>query len=251
MTRKNRLDKSWLLEKFCGRLFYYEEIDSTMTQAKRLINKHKLQDGTLLLAETQAGGKGRRGRVWYSEKGGIWLTYVVIPKLSREDYTLYSIMTAVALQECLEKYKINSKIKWPNDIIIQDKKLAGIAIDLVFKGKDTLVIGLGINVYNSIIDIATRVSDYNEDININEFFTNVVDYLDQFKDILEKNKDKILDSWRESNNVLGKEVKIIPANGNKPYFAKAIDINENGSLIVNKDGDIKSIFAADVSLRIS
>ncbi len=250
MTRKNSLGKGWLLDRFSGRLFFYDEIDSTMTEAKRLANKQGLTDGILLLAEVQTGGKGRRGRVWHSEKGGIWLSYIVSPRLSREYYTLYPIMTAVALFKCLEKFNVSSKIKWPNDIVVDNKKMAGIAIDLISKDNDKLVIGLGINVYNKTIDIATKVSDYNKGIKIDQFFASVVEHLDKYKEILEEDKQEIIDLWKESNNVLGNEVKIIPADGSDSYYAIAVDISKNGALIIENEGIRKSVVAADVSLRI-
>jgi len=250
MIRKNNFDKSWLLEEFGSRLFYYDNVDSTMTEAKRLLKIKELKEGTLLLAQKQTGGKGRRGREWVSKKGGIWLSYITLPKLERNIYPIYSLMAAVSLNKCLRQHGVNSSIKWPNDIIYNDKKMAGIAIDLVNKESDYLIIGIGLNVYNQIIDIATKVSLQNQDININILFSDLIDSIDKHIKLLNEDHNLILNLWRQNNNVLGKEVKIIPADGSDFYFAKAYDISKSGSLLIDKDKKIKEIVAADVSLRL-
>ncbi len=250
MTRNNNLDKSWLLGNFGNRLFYYENIDSTMTEAKRILRKDQLSEGTILLSKKQTGGKGRRGREWVSEKGGIWVSYITVPNITRDAYPLYSLMSAVCINKCLKEFSVMSDIKWPNDIFYKNKKMAGIAIDLITLKKDYLIIGIGLNVYNETIDIATSVSQQNSEVDINKLFEKLIYYIDEYKNILHQDRNKILDLWRQNNNILGKEVKVIPASGEKPYYAKALDINPLGALIIKKDKEVKEVVAADVSLRL-
>ncbi len=248
MKRKNKLDYLRLSETLGSQLFYFDKVDSTMNEARNLINNHKLKDGAIILAETQSGGKGRRGRAWDSPKGGVWLTYVITPFLDREQYPLYTLMSAVAITELLIG-SFPCQIKWPNDIILHEKKLCGIAVDLVVNRKDYLSIGIGINVYNEVIDTGIKIADFKR-LDINDLVINLVKSLENYKEVLEATPHKILDLWRKYNNTLDNEVIVYPADKSAPYRAKALDIAPDGSLIVQSNGELKNILAADVSLRV-
>lgn len=251
MIIKNSLNKSRLFAELNNRLYFYKQTDSTMEEAKRLLKSQDLADGDLLVAASQTSGKGRRGRGWISPKGGIWLSYIALPKLKREEYTLYSIMVAVSLHQCLLDCGVKTEVKWPNDIIIENKKLAGIAIDLITQNKDYLIIGVGINIFNPIIEIATRLNDHLDGVDINEILISLVEQIDYHKNLLEDDKQLILNKWRKNNNVLDKIVKIIPVDNKQPYLAKAIDIDSKGALIIEVNKKRSIVVAADVSLRIN
>jgi BirA family biotin operon repressor/biotin-[acetyl-CoA-carboxylase] ligase len=250
MKRKNKLDKERLSEVFGSQLFYYDVVDSTMDEAKRLIVEDKISNKAIVISSLQTGGKGRRGRSWVSPEGGIWLTYVIKPRTKPEQYPLYTLMSAVSIVKFLELQNIEVKIKWPNDIILESKKLAGIAIDLVIKECSYLIIGLGLNVHNDVIETGTSLAKANSEIDITSTLIYLIESLDKYQRILENNFSNILELWREHNNILGNEVNIYPADGKDPYQALAIDINSDGSLRVKVGNEYKDIVAADVSLRL-
>jgi len=127
--------------------YYFDSIDSTQNQALKMAND-PVNNGTVIIAEKQTGGKGRSGRKWVSPKGGIWLSIILQPKFDISITTLFPIASALALSNALEKtFKISPEIKWPNDLSIKGKKVAGILVDASLESNriENLVLGVGIN----------------------------------------------------------------------------------------------------------
>ena len=113
--------------------YYLNSIDSTQNQALKMANDSK-NDGVIIIAEKQTGGKGRSGRKWISPKGGIWFSIILHPKFDIANTTLFPIASSLALAYAIEKTcKISTELKWPNDLTIKGKKLAGILVDASFE----------------------------------------------------------------------------------------------------------------------
>ena len=119
--------KNKLRTKFIGKeINYFEEIGSTNDIAKELARKGA-SEGLLVIAERQIGGRGRRGRVWHSPSGGIWLSLVLRPKLHSHDVPKLTFVAAIAVAKVIRSLNLNAEIKWPNDILIDCKtKICGI-----------------------------------------------------------------------------------------------------------------------------
>jgi len=126
------------------RVHAYGSIVSTNTTARRLAGSGA-PEGTLVVAETQTGGHGRRGNVWESPPGGLWFSFVVRPHLPPERASGLSVVTAVAVaRSVIEVGDVRARIKWPNDVFVSGRKLAGAMVNSA--GEGTLVVGVGVNV---------------------------------------------------------------------------------------------------------
>ena len=137
-----------LKTKYIGkRIYYFEETDSTQNFALQ-IAQNKKENGTIIIAQKQTGGKGRLNRKWISPKGGIWFSIILHPNFTIEESVLLPIVTAIALSNAIQKsLKIKTNVKWPNDITLKRKKVAGIIIDASFQSNviENIIIGVGIN----------------------------------------------------------------------------------------------------------
>ena len=129
------------------RSYYFEEIDSTQNFALQIASNKK-EHGTIIIAQKQTDGKGRLNRKWVSSKGGIWFSIILHPKFSIEESTLLPIAASLALSNTIQKtLKIKTKVKWPNDLTINGKKVAGMLIDVSSQSNniESAVIGIGLN----------------------------------------------------------------------------------------------------------
>ncbi len=131
------------------RIFRFESIDSTNEYA--LKNCRLLHNGDVVVALEQTRGRGRHGRTWHSPRGGLWVSIVFKPKKVKE-LGFYTKIAAVSLARLLSKLGVKSTIKWPNDILVNGRKLAGILTEGIFEGVNPkcVVMGIGVNVSNDI-----------------------------------------------------------------------------------------------------
>ncbi|MCB0476875.1 MAG: biotin--[acetyl-CoA-carboxylase] ligase [Crocinitomicaceae bacterium] len=130
-------------------IIHLSDVDSTNNFAAKLVKQTKVISGTAILAENQSAGRGQSGNVWISNPGeNLTFSLVLQPKLEAKNQFLISKIICLALIETLQSLKIEARIKWPNDILIRNKKIAGILIENTLKGKqiDNSIIGIGFNV---------------------------------------------------------------------------------------------------------
>ena len=137
-----------LKTKFIGkRVYYFDSIDSTQNFALKIASKDN-ENGTVIISKKQTGGKGRMKRKWVSPVGGIWMSVIIHPDFDISNTTLVPIATSLALCKAIEKAtKIKPELKWPNDITIKGKKVAGILVDTSIESNkiESLILGVGIN----------------------------------------------------------------------------------------------------------
>ncbi len=127
--------------------YYFESVDSTQSQALKMA-KESENEGTIIIAEKQTLGRGRSGRKWISPKGGLWFSIILHPKFNISNMTLFPIASSLALSNAIKKTcKISTELKWPNDLTIKGKKLAGMLVDASFESNkiENLILGVGIN----------------------------------------------------------------------------------------------------------
>ena len=127
--------------------YYFDTIDSTQNQALKMADDTS-HDGSVIVASKQTGGRGRAGRKWISPKGGIWISVILQPKFDISITTLFPIASALALSIAIEKtFLIKPELKWPNDLTIKGKKVAGMLVDVSLESNriENLVLGVGIN----------------------------------------------------------------------------------------------------------
>ena len=239
---------------------YYPSVDSTNRAAKALAY-HGAEDGTIVVAEEQTGGKGRLERKFFSPRvKGIWFSIILRPNFSPHETPKFTLMSAVAVVEAMKRFNLKAGIKWPNDILFDGRKLVGILTEITGElGKISyLVIGVGINVNISreefpeeLRDIAASLSEINgEQIPRVKFFRAVLEEFDKlYIEVTANGFDKILERWKENNITLGKKIHVISAGDDENFDGKAVDLNSEGALVVETENELRTVYAGDVSIR--
>lgn len=256
---KEEIESQMDTEVFGRRVTYFDEIDSTNIYAKKL-GEEGDSHGTLVVADKQIQGKGRRGKNWESPKGsGIWMTLILKPNLNPMAASMITIVAGLSVSNAINKlYGIQSFIKWPNDIVINGKKICGILTEMSteFDYINHLVIGIGINANmkefpEDIKAIATSISkEYGKTILRSELIAAIMKEFEFYYKIFMKtsNLETLMKDYNERLVSKGKEVVIMEA-GHK-YEAIALGINKDGELrIKTNDGVEKNVFAGEVSVR--
>ena len=252
---------------------YYHETDSTNTRAKQAAEDGE-KSGTLFITECQTGGRGRRGRTWESPAGsGIWMSLLLRPEIKPFDASMLTIVAAMGMKDAIEEIigagdgagdedgtgqgGIHCKIKWPNDIVLGDRKICGMLTEMSAETDwiNYVVIGIGVNVNttefdDSIKDTASSIllqtgSSVKRSDVVVAFARHFSRYYDEF--LKECNLSGLADDYNKALINVGRDVKIVERDGS--FVAKAVGIDETGSLIVEKDGDTKRIVAGEVSVR--
>lgn len=250
--------KANLKSKIIGsEILFFDEIESTNDYAK--LNANRLKEGSLILTNNQTKGRGRRGKYWNSnQKDSICMSMVLKPNMPPYMAPILTQVAAVAVTEALEKFNISTKIKWPNDIYLNDKKICGILTEMSAELEkiNYIILGMGINV--SVMSFEEDLKEKATSILKEGFEISKVDLLFEILSSIEKwyleyertqNLDTILKICREKSFLIGKDIKIINSN-DEVRFAKAIDINQRGNLLVEyEDKKIEELFSADVSVR--
>lgn len=247
--------------KYIGKnIMYFQTIDSTNNKAKELA-LNNAPNGTVVISEEQTLARGRLGRNWASPRfKGIWLSIILRPDTDPMNVPKITQIGAAAVIKSLHKLGIKGYVKWPNDIIISQKKVCGILTEMSgeLNKVNYVVIGIGINVNIDILDfpeelreIATSLSIETEQyIKRKELVSNLLNNFEILYDEFEKNNSikTSISVCRENSILIGKEVKII--NRGKERIAKAIDLNDDGELIVqHNDGDVEKIISGEISVR--
>ena len=243
------------------RIYYLEETDSTQNFALQ-IAQNKKENGTIIIAQKQTHGKGRLNRKWISPKGGIWFSIILQPNFTIEESVLLPIVTAIALSTAIQKsLKIKTNVKWPNDITLNRKKVAGIIIDASFQSNDieNIIIGVGINYKIKSKELEKRIittpNFYGANSLLNESQTNppitlIKDFIHELEKKIDElsngRKSKIIREWTKNSETINKKVIINTTNGKISGTAKKID--SDGALILKtKHGD-KRILVGDITI---
>lgn len=247
-----------LANRWLGRsLHCYQQVDSTNLTAMELA-KQNAPEGTVVVAEQQVQGRGRIGRPWHSPPGlGIYCSVVMRPKLLPAKAQLMTLMSAVAVGKAIaSKTSLAPRIKWPNDIRIGNKKIAGILLESMLAAEqlDYAVIGIGINVNHSLADFTQDLQvtasslrlELGEPVERQELFCQLFfEFESLYERIRQAQYTPILDQWRSLSDTLGRHVRAMC--GDDSVEGLALDINEEGALLVRqRDGSIQSVHAGDI-----
>lgn len=217
---------------------HFKTIDSTNLYAKKLV-KEGNTNGTVVIADTQMKGRGRKERHWYSPPGGLWFSVILYPNIHLEQAMLITMTAAISTAEAIKKVtELKPEIKWPNDILIKGKKLCGILTELESE-KDFIkyaVIGIGINVNNEINeelqDIAISIKELKgiqiSQMNLFEEIIKKFDYY--YQQLIVKKYENIRKKWFSFSKIIGKKVEV-QQDGNI-ISGEVYDIDKNGHLIL-------------------
>jgi BirA family biotin operon repressor/biotin-[acetyl-CoA-carboxylase] ligase len=239
---------------FIGKkIFYFDSVMSTMDIAMQLGLKG-LPEGTIVIAETQTKGRGRLGRFWFSPKyKGIYLSSILRPKILPTQASILTLLSAVSILEAIKEITgLDAQIKWPNDILLNNKKLGGILTELnaEMDKVNFIVTGIGLNVNNEKKTLINGATSLKEKTGVH---TNRIILLQEILRKIESNyllfqkkgATAIVEKWRQYNVTLGKRVKIYYQDTH--LEGQAIDIDVDGGLILRQDsGVMEKVMAGDI-----
>lgn len=246
---------------FVGKdMYIFKEVSSTNTVAK-FLSMNGAENGTVIISEKQTKAKGRSGKSWESPLGGVWLSIILNPNVDHSRLPLITLATGVAVAKTLEKIGVeNPEIKWPNDIMINGKKICGILTEAVakFNTIESVIVGVGIDANLNVSDFPEELQDGtttlkevlgregNENLLIKIF-------LEEFEKIgnlfYNKEYETILKEWRKHSYTIGKIVEVREPF-NTYYDAYVVGIGKEGALIVEKiDGTLEKVISGECIIK--
>lgn len=249
--------RRWLTAKEIGSsIEVHDVIDSTNTRAKTLAAQGA-PHGMLVCARSQTGGRGRFGRKFHSpQTGGIYISIILRPQLPAERAVMTTSMVAVAAAQAIEKQAdLDVKIKWVNDLYAGGKKICGIlceaGMDFESRQLDYVVVGIGVNTSpaefpEELKDIATSVGNVcGHDISKNRL---IADICNGMEEMLPQLADgSFMAENKRRSNVIGRNILVL--RGGESFPARAIDIDDEGSLVVETEDGIQTVRSGEVSVR--
>jgi len=236
----------------------YKRCGSTNDTAYALAEKG-LKEGSVIIAEEQERGKGRHGRRWISpSKGGIYMSVILRPEITPNEISRITLLAAVAAAKAVrETTGLLALIKWPNDILVNNKKVCGILTEMKAEqdGVDFIVIGIGINVNTPLDKLPKAASSLKEELRL-AGKSREISRIELTKKLLEKLEESyfllkkegagpIMEEWKHLTGMLGSRVRVVLQN--RTFEGLAHDIDTDGSLIVRKDtGMLEKISSGDI-----
>ncbi len=224
------------------------EIESTMPLARELA-RSGADEGTVVVAERQTQGRGRLGRTWVSPSGGIYLTAITRPRVAPAVAPRANLFASVAVATTLQTMlNVPARVKWPNDVLIDGKKVCGILSEMEAESDTVHYINVGIGM-NVNIPVGDAVPD---SISLTELVGKPVDRVQLTRELVtrllqylrELDSPAILEAWKEMSDTLGRQVCI--QQGERQVKGLAVDIADSGALIVRAaDGANSTVFAGD------
>jgi BirA family biotin operon repressor/biotin-[acetyl-CoA-carboxylase] ligase len=235
----------------------FKQTDSTNQQAK-LMAVQEAPEGTIVAAESQTRGRGRRGRTWMSPAGqGICLSIILRPPLPPAQAPQITLMAAVAVARTLENEGIRANIKWPNDILVEDRKIAGILTEISTEMDqvDWVIVGLGLNVNTPANKMPSRIRGQATSMQIQKGHpisrTELLcDLLQNFETCYEQLKTEgfgpVMKQWRSMSDIIGRQV-YVDVMGTR-HRGTVAEVDDDGVLILqDAKGRTRRIFSGDVT----
>ena len=235
-----------LLNKNNFEFYYLESINSTMSEIK----KYNFKKNICIMANEQTAGYGRRGTEWVSPKGNAYISILSKNIVNVQNHFINNAYVTNTICDVIDKIcGVKTQIKWPNDILINNKKISGIISEIHSVGKNTIIItGFGINIISSpkIDDyLTTNINEYKKNINnFNFVFKLMEEYFKNFYLLTEHSKS-VLENYKSRLKFLGCKIKL---RINNNLFKEGIfyDLNEDGSIILKSNFVTENIYNARI-----
>jgi len=240
-----------------GRIYYFNTIDTTQNFAMKIASK-KNENGSIIISKKQTGGRGRMKRKWKSPVGGIWMSIIIHPEFDVTYTTIIPIATSLALCIAIEKtLKINTKLKWPNDITLKGKKVAGVLTDasIISNHIESVVLGIGINFKinpNELENSIKKTPNFYGVTTLVKKNEGMVPLIKQFLYELENvlklinsaQIKKIRNEWTKRSSTIGKNISIITNDGR--IRGRALKIDNDGGLVISRGKKTERVLVGDV-----
>jgi BirA family biotin operon repressor/biotin-[acetyl-CoA-carboxylase] ligase len=238
----------WEFPGWESRIIYYPELPSTMVVAKELARKD-CPDFTTVIAGRQISGRGRLNRLWISEEGGLYFTMVLRPDLPPVFSYRVSFLASLTLARLLrELFKIDASVKWPNDILVNERKISGMLSELEAEA-DRLAfinIGVGINVNNDPSTVQAEATSIKRILGRKVSKKDILfRYLAAFENKMQTaDFDRVVQEWKQYTVTLNRDVRVV--TNKKVITGRAVDVDNTGALILEcADGSVQKIIYGD------
>jgi BirA family biotin operon repressor/biotin-[acetyl-CoA-carboxylase] ligase len=238
---------------------YQKETTSTQEIAKALAAQGVVE-GTIAIAEIQSGGRGRIGRQWSSPQGGVYFSMVLRPDMKPSEALRLPLVAGVAVAQAIKRNtKLAPKLKWPNDVMIRDRKVGGILTEMSAEMDrlDWVIVGIGLNVNTShesfaeeVEGIATSLMEAGgKSIPRVKLLQDILfEFESLYGDLLKSGFEPIRSRWKALSNTIG--ANVVVSMPTEKVTGTAVDIDSDGALILKKEnGSLEKIIAGVVSLR--
>lgn len=238
------------------KLRYFSQVSSTNDELKKIADTEA--EGALVVAEVQRGGRGRMARTWHSPFGGLWFSLLLRPKISAAEAPMLTLMTAVAVAKTIREFTgVEAVIKWPNDILVGGKKVAGILTEMVAEADrvNYLILGVGININVNLAkfpaalkkEAGSLMAEYGAPISRIDFLAHLLKVLeDEYDALTQGGFNRLLQEWRQLDGIKGRRVTVSTAEGVAEGVAQGID--DEGNLIVKTNNGFSRIRSGSVSI---
>lgn len=222
---------------------FHEAIDSTNDRARELAAAGA--EDVVVVADRQTGGRGRLDREWSSPPGGVWLSIVCRPAVPPARAPLFTLAAAVAVARAAREAGVDARIKWPNDVLVDGRKLAGVLTEMEGEADRVswLVVGVGVNAnvdsgdLPGSLEATSLLAERGEAVDRRVFTQRLLETFDE----LRGDESAILPAWRELAATLGREVRVETPTGT--VEGRAVDVGDAGSLVV-ETGDGETVVTA-------
>ena len=256
----DRLQEGLRTKRLGRSVFFSSELGSTNEWAKELA-AYGAAEGTVAVAETQTCGRGRLGREWGSPKGGLWFSVVLRPEFKPAEAVRLVFVADLAVAEVLrELYGLKAETKWPNDVLVNGRKVCGILTEMNTTGKKVnyVIVGVGVNANfdvkktfpEGLWDSATTLeAEFGRKVRLEELFRALLEKLESIYDqFLKEGFNSVLGKWKKYAGFLGCQVEV--ASDSEKLCGLALDVDNEGALFLRlENGTIKRVFVGDVTLR--
>ena len=235
-------------EKFQNRIFHFQEVETTMDKAKTLVKK-SASHLSVVIAENQTTGRGRMDRKWFSSKGGLWFTLILKPQIPPSLAYIYNFAASLSLSKSLRKlFDLDIFVKWPNDLLLNGKKLAGLLSEMATRGDmiEYINIGIGLNINNMPQKYEPKAISLKDVLNKNLSRKLILEtFLDDFETRIQTIECKeIISEWKKMTSTIGSQVRIETLT--EVFEGLAIDVDETGTLIIKDNtGETQKIIYGD------
>lgn len=219
----------------------FKTLKSTQLTLKDIINEEPdIFEGIVVKAEQQTKGQGRHGRVWEQGTGNLYLSFMITPNCAPKDVGQISLITGLAVNKTIHDYipDINTKLKWPNDILINDQKCCGILIEALHSDQNkvkNLIIGIGVNIASSPIEMSSNLSDYSRNkIDSTSFQNSLLDNFSQYYSLWKRHGfEKFLYEWLSFTYKEGALISVKSGHkGQTETKGRFKTIDSDGNLII-------------------
>ena len=242
----------WEFEALSVPVYYEDTVDSTMNPARRL-SMEGAADGTIVLAGRQQRGRGRKERSWSSQEGGLYCSIILKPAQLPLSYAyLVNFAAAAALADTVETVlSLPARVKWPNDVLVNGKKIGGILLEVTGTASKTesITLGIGINLNNTLdkdlSDAETLAGLAGRNVSRKEFLSR---FYTLFLSYYRKLGDETVTAWKARSATLGRSVTVRDT-ASKPISGIAEEVQRDGALLIRTgDGIVVPVYTGDITI---